>query len=109
MRGRRDDEDDDRPLSSTGRGHTTRGNFSRLFTRVSFVRSPRARPERPGMAWARWMDEGPDPGENKDPGRDWTDLRRPDEKNAYRGLVGRVSEDALSASPDDRHGRGPTR
>jgi hypothetical protein len=36
--------------------------------RVSFVRSPRARPGRPGMAWARRMDEGPDPGENEDPG-----------------------------------------
>jgi hypothetical protein len=46
----------------------TRGNFPRLFARVSFVRSPRARPERPGMAWARRMDEGPDPGEIEDPG-----------------------------------------
>jgi hypothetical protein len=40
--------------------------FSRVF--LSFVWSPRARLERPGMAWARWMDEGPDPGENEDPG-----------------------------------------
>jgi hypothetical protein len=68
MRGRRDDEDDDRPLSPTSRGHTTRGNFPHRFTRVSFVRSPRARPGRPGMAWARRMDEGPDLGENEDPG-----------------------------------------
>jgi hypothetical protein len=67
MRGRRDDEDDDRPLSLTGRGHTTRGNFPRLFARVSFVRSSQARPGRPGMAWARRMDEGPDPDENEDP------------------------------------------
>jgi hypothetical protein len=46
----------------------TRGNFPRLFACVSFVRSPRACPGRPGMAWARRMDEGPDPGENEDPG-----------------------------------------
>jgi hypothetical protein len=26
------------------------------------------------------MDEGPDLGENEDPGRDWTDLRHPDKK-----------------------------
>jgi hypothetical protein len=68
MRGRQDDEDDDRPLSPIGQGHTTRGNFPRLFSRVSFVRSPRARLGRTGMAWARRMDEGPDPGENEDPG-----------------------------------------
>jgi hypothetical protein len=68
MRGRRDDEDDDRPLSPTTRGHTTRGNFPRRFARVSFVRSPRARPGRLGMAWTHRMDEGLDPGENEDPG-----------------------------------------
>jgi hypothetical protein len=68
MRGRRDDEDDDRPLSPITRGHTTRGKFSRRFARISFVRSPRARSERPGMAWARRMDEGPNPGENEEPG-----------------------------------------
>jgi hypothetical protein len=67
MHGRRDDEDDDRPLSPTGRGHMTRGNFPRRFACVSFVRSPRARPERPGMAWARRMDEGLDPSEIEDP------------------------------------------
>jgi hypothetical protein len=32
------------------------------------------------MAWARRMDEGPDPGEIEDPGRDWAVFRRPDEK-----------------------------
>jgi hypothetical protein len=84
MLGRRDDEDDDRPLSPTSQGHTTRGNFPRLFACVSFVRSPRARPGRPGMAWAHRMDEGPDPGKNEDLG-------------ARLGLVGRVSGDALSA------------
>jgi hypothetical protein len=68
MRERRDDKDDDRPLSPTGRGHTTRGNFPSRFARVSFVRSPRACPGRPRMVWARRMDEGLDPGEIKDPG-----------------------------------------
>jgi hypothetical protein len=40
MRGRRDDEDDDRPLSPIGRGHTTRENareFSSPF-RARFFR-----------------------------------------------------------------------
>jgi hypothetical protein len=44
-RGRRDDEDDDRPLSPTSRGHTTRGKFSCRFARVSFVRVPERAPE----------------------------------------------------------------
>jgi hypothetical protein len=48
--GRQCDEDDDRPLSPTSRGHTTCGKFPRRFTRISFVQSPRARPRRPGMA-----------------------------------------------------------
>jgi hypothetical protein len=37
------------------------------------------------MAWARRMDEGPDPGKIEDPGVDWADLRHPDEKHACRG------------------------
>jgi hypothetical protein len=44
MRGRRDDEDDDRTLLPTGRGHTTRGKareFSRRFRASLF------RPESP--------------------------------------------------------------
>jgi hypothetical protein len=68
MRGRRCDEDDDRPLSLTSQGHTTRGKFPRRFMRISFVRSPRARPERPRMVWARRMDECPIPGKNEEPG-----------------------------------------
>jgi hypothetical protein len=68
MRGRRCNEDDDLPLSLTSRGHTTSGKFPRRFACISFVRSPRARPGRPGMAWARRMDEGPNPGENEEPG-----------------------------------------
>jgi hypothetical protein len=59
--------DDDRPLSPTSRGHMTRGKFSRHFARISFVRSPRARPRRPRIAWARRMDEGPNPGEIEEP------------------------------------------
>jgi hypothetical protein len=68
MHGRRHNEEDDRPLSPTTRGHTTRGKFSHRFVHISFVRNPRARPGRPGMAWARWMDEGPNLGKNEEPG-----------------------------------------
>jgi hypothetical protein len=50
MRGRRDDEDDDRSLSLTSQGHTMRGKFLHRFVHISFVRSPRVRPGRPGMA-----------------------------------------------------------
>jgi hypothetical protein len=32
------------------------------------------------------MDEGLNPSENEDPGRDWTDFRHPNEKNGYRDL-----------------------
>jgi hypothetical protein len=88
MRERRDDEDDDRPLSPISRGHTTRGNFPRRFARVSFVRSPRARPGRPGMAWARQMDEGPDPGEIKNPRARVVQMKKSDAED----LVGLVSE-----------------
>jgi hypothetical protein len=34
----------------------------------SLVRSPRAHPGGPEMAWALWMDEGPNPGGNEEPG-----------------------------------------
>jgi hypothetical protein len=44
MRGRRDDEDDDRPLSPTGRGHMTRGNAREFF---STFRTRFFRPESP--------------------------------------------------------------
>jgi hypothetical protein len=82
MRGRRDDEDDDRPLSPTGRGHTTRGERAGIFVDFSraFLSSgvPERAPE--GQGWrglAGWM-------KAQIRGRDWADLRRPDEKNAYR-------------------------
>jgi hypothetical protein len=68
MRGRRCDEDDIRPFSPTSRGHQTRGNFPQCFPRICFLRTPRARPEGPGMAWARRMDESPNPGKNEEPG-----------------------------------------
>jgi hypothetical protein len=67
MRGRRCDEDDDRPLSPISQGHTTRRKFSRRFARISFVRSPQA-PRKAGMSWARLMDEGPNLDENEEPG-----------------------------------------
>jgi hypothetical protein len=65
---RRCDEDDDHHLSPTSRAHKMHGKFPRRFTRISFVRSPRAHPRRPGMAWARRMDGGPNPGEIENPG-----------------------------------------
>jgi hypothetical protein len=40
----------------------------RARSRFSLVWSPRARPVGPGMAWARRMDEGPNPGKNEEPG-----------------------------------------
>jgi hypothetical protein len=68
MHGRRCDEDDDRPLLPTSRGHRMRGNFPRCFARISFIQSCRVRPGRPGMTWARRMDEGPNPNEIEEPG-----------------------------------------
>jgi hypothetical protein len=41
---------------------------ARCFARFRFVRSPRARLEKPGMAWAHRMDESPNPGETEEPG-----------------------------------------
>jgi hypothetical protein len=50
------------PFSRRHRGPAHR------FVRFCFVRSPRARLGKSGMAWARRMDEIPNPGENKEPG-----------------------------------------
>jgi hypothetical protein len=61
-RGRRCDKDDDRPFSTTSRGHQACGNFPRCFPRFCFLWTPRARPGGPGMTWARRMDESPNPG-----------------------------------------------
>jgi hypothetical protein len=61
---------------------------ARRFVHFCFVRSPRARPGKPGVAWTRWMDESPNPGENEEPGRGWAEYRRPDVKNGCRGRVG---------------------
>jgi hypothetical protein len=47
MRGRRDDDDDDRPLSPTGRGHTTRGNAREYSQRF---RASLFRPESPSAS-----------------------------------------------------------
>jgi hypothetical protein len=38
---------------------------ARRFTRFCFVWSPRARLRKPGMAWARRMDESTNPDENE--------------------------------------------
>jgi hypothetical protein len=38
---------------------------ARRFTCFYFVRSPRARLKKPGMAWVRRMDESPNPDENE--------------------------------------------
>jgi hypothetical protein len=55
-------------------GFTTRKWGSRVLSLTeracpffSLVRSPRAHPGGPGMAWALRMDERPNPGENKKP------------------------------------------
>jgi hypothetical protein len=40
---------------------------ARCFARFCFVRSLRARLGKPRMAWARRMDESPNPNENKEP------------------------------------------
>jgi hypothetical protein len=97
MRGRRDDEDDDRPLSPTGRGHTTRGiflDFSRAFLSSGV---PERAPE--GRGWrglAGWM-KAQIRAKTRIRGRDWADLHRPDEKKMSTGsLVGRVNGDALN-------------
>jgi hypothetical protein len=47
------------------RGH--RGP-ARRFARFCFVRCPRARLGKPGIVWARRMDESPNPDENEEPG-----------------------------------------
>jgi hypothetical protein len=41
---------------------------ARRFAHFCFVWSPRACLGKSGMAWARRMDETPNPGENKEPG-----------------------------------------
>jgi hypothetical protein len=41
---------------------------ARCFVHFRFVQSPRARLGQPGMAWARRIDESPNPGENEEQG-----------------------------------------
>jgi hypothetical protein len=96
---RRDDEDDDRPMTARSRrqvGATRRAGIFVAFSRA-FLSSgvPERAPE--GRGWsglAGWM-KAQIRAKTRIQGRDWADLRRPDEKNARRGLVGRVSGDAL--------------
>jgi hypothetical protein len=110
MRGRRDDEDDDRALSPTSRGHTTREKFPHRFARISFVRSPRARPGKLGIAWARQMDEGPNPGENENPKTRLSFFTVQMKKIGARSLAGLVAGDALRCtSLTDRRVAGPSR
>jgi hypothetical protein len=49
------------PFSRRHRGPAGR------FARFRFVRSPRARIGKPGMVWARRMDESPNPDKNEEP------------------------------------------
>jgi hypothetical protein len=63
---------------------------ARRFARFRFVRSPRARLGKPGMAWARRMDESPNPDENEEPG---TRLGRISSSGCKKGRPGAESGD----------------
>jgi hypothetical protein len=52
------------------------------------------------MAWARRMDESPNPSETRNGGRDWAVFHHLDEKRAAGGLVGFMARDALSDHSD---------
>jgi hypothetical protein len=97
--GRRCDEDDDRPLSPTSRGHQARGNFPWRFPRFCFLRTPRARPGGPGMTWARRMDVSPNPGENENPGTRLSHLSPSGWKKGLPGASSETAGDALSYKP----------
>jgi hypothetical protein len=77
-------------------GATRRAGIFLAFSRAFLLsgvpeRAPKGR-GRPGLAG--WM-KAQIRAKTRIQGRDWADLRRPDEKNACWGLVGRVSGDAL--------------
>jgi hypothetical protein len=66
---------DDRATTGGREGFTSKLYGLRVLSpterarfRFSLVRSPRAHPGGPGLAWARRMDLGPNPGENEEPG-----------------------------------------
>jgi hypothetical protein len=89
MRGRRDDEDDDRP--TTAYSHRKVGSTRRAGIFVAFSRAflssgvPERAPE--GRGWpglAGWM-KAQIRAKTWIRGRDWADLHRPDEKNGCRG------------------------
>jgi hypothetical protein len=75
MRGRRDDEDDDRPLSLFLA-------FSRAFLSSGVPECALEGRGWPGLAG--WM-KAQIRAKTRIRGRDWADLRRPDKKNACRG------------------------
>jgi hypothetical protein len=58
---------------------------ARCFTRFCFVRSPRARLGKPGMAWTHRMDESPNPDENEEPGARLDRIPLSGFKNGLRG------------------------
>jgi hypothetical protein len=58
---------------------------AQCFARFCFVWSHRARLKKSGMAWARRMDESPNPAKTRNRGRGWAEYRRPDEKMSCRG------------------------
>jgi hypothetical protein len=95
MRGIRCNEDDDRPLSPTSRGHQTRGNFPCCFARFLSSGVPERAPE--GWGWpglAGWM-KAQIWAKTRNRGHDWTVFRRPDEKKAAGGLAGTMAGGAL--------------
>jgi hypothetical protein len=81
-------------VSLTGRVHLcgeddakSVGEISRRFARFRFVRSPRAIPGRPALAWARRMNESPNLAKNEESGARLDHFSRPDEKMVRRGPV----------------------
>jgi hypothetical protein len=89
MHGRRDDEDDDRPTTTHSRrqvGATRRAGIFVAFSRM-FLSSgvPERAPEDRGWpGLAGWM-KAQIRAKTRIRGRDWTDLRRPDEKKRVSG------------------------
>jgi hypothetical protein len=79
-----------RQVGATRRAGTFIG-FSRAFVSSGL---PERAPGGLGIAWARRMDESPNPGENEEPGARLGLFRRPDKKMAVGGL-GFMAGDAL--------------
>jgi hypothetical protein len=58
---------------------------ARRFARFYFVRSPRARLGKPGIALARRMDESPNPDKNEEPGARLCQIPPSEFKNGLAG------------------------